>query len=147
MKNFSETVHAKFTEKNWRVTAGIQSLTKTLEASRKPLSVRVLTRQLTTDGHRVDLATVYRQLGKLKKLRLIHQIDSGFMHCSQPENVKESHHFLICEKCGHAEEIFLDYQDSISEQLAKEKKFLLQRTKLIFFGTCGTCTTGRNESN
>jgi len=87
----------------------------------------------------LDVTTIYRVLEKLQEVRLVHEFQGKWRMCSDCDNHTESHHFLICESCGGAEEIFLDYHDAISEQLAKEKQFLLKKVHLGFLGTCRNC--------
>ena len=90
-------------------------------------------------NNKFDVSTVYRVLEKLQKTRLVHEFGGKWKWCTTPHNKEEAHHFLICEKCGNAEEIFLDYKDAIADQLAREKNFVLKKVHLSFLGTCRGC--------
>ena len=102
------------------------------------LSVIDINNKLKTFSRAVDPVTVYRILDKLKALSVIHEHQGGWIVCSDVKR-KEAHHFLMCEKCGSADEVFLDYKDSIAEQLAQEKNFFLKQVDISFYGICEKC--------
>ena len=86
----------------------------------------------------INITTVYRILEKLDSMHLVHEFEGKWKKCQNLNN-QNQHHFLICQVCGYAEEIFLDYKSSISDQLAKEKGFLLREVKIGFIGKCKRC--------
>ncbi len=133
---FLETIKKKFVEKNWRFTKNVRAVSIFLNEQIRPTSARTIAKGC---GLRVNLATIYRVCERLEELKVIHKFNEKFIKCSAPENKKEEHHFLVCEKCGGTEEIFLNYKNSISKQLAKEKNFLLKRVELEFHGICKNC--------
>ncbi|MCF7846484.1 MAG: transcriptional repressor [Candidatus Gracilibacteria bacterium] len=139
MENFSTRAQVAFADRGWRFTAGTRNLARVLEETDVPLPVRDISAALEDAGRGIDTATVYRLLERFLETRLIHRVAGGFFPCANPENGSDSHHFLVCEKCARAEEIFLDYKDSISKQLEKEKGFLLREVDLTFFGACKHC--------
>ena len=87
----------------------------------------------------VDPTTIYRIFDKLLKVHAIHELHGQFIKCSAPHNTEDDHHFLICDVCGEAEEIFLDYHDALATQLKQEKDFDLHEVDLIFYGICRHC--------
>ena len=139
MSDFLSSVQALFSTHGWRVTAGVQNVVRVLEQTQKPISSAEICTQLEKDGRPIDLTTVYRILDRLISLHLLHSLHGKFVRCSDPSNKSDSHHFLICDDCGKAEEIFLDYFKSIEQQLQREKKFKLREVDMTFFGLCSTC--------
>jgi len=137
-KTFREWVDYKFKEKQWRITIGVRSLVEVLEEAEYFLSVKEIRQKLKNNGYPLDAATVYRLLEKMGQVHLIHDFDSKWIKCSNPTNTLEHHH-LHCSNCGFAEEIFLDYEQSIAKQLKEEKDFLLKDVKLDFIGRCHRC--------
>lgn len=136
MKQNLASVEATFPVKRWRVTLGVREVLRALETNDYFLSAHEIEKILE---QAFDVTTIYRILEKLQEVQLVHEFQGKWRLCSDPSNHIESHHFLICESCGEAEEIFLDYHDAISDQLAREKQFLLKKVHLGFLGTCRNC--------
>ena len=122
-----------FAQQSWRVTRGVRQVFDYLQSQSSFTKVG----DIKTPA-KIDLSTKYRILEKLLETKLIHQEGEGFRACSDLNN-KQAHHFLICQNCDRAEEIFLDYKASISDQLAREKNFLLTDVRLSFYGRCKNC--------
>jgi len=131
-----EIVSQKFAKHNWRQTLAVRKITEMLSDSTIFLSAYELETQLEKA---FDVTTIYRVLEKMQSVRLVHELNGKWKWCSDCHNHEEQHHFLICEHCDRAEEIFLDYQSAISEQLKAEKNFKLKQVHLAFLGVCQSC--------
>lgn len=130
-------VESAFSARRWRVTLGVREVLRVLDEHEYFLSAHEIEKIL---NKKLDVTTIYRVLEKLQEVRFVHEFQGKWIICSDPSNTTESHHFLICDSCNYAEEIFLDYHDAISDQLAREKQFLLKKVHLGFLGTCRKCT-------
>ncbi len=139
MDSFGKKVNDCFLKNNWRMTRAVRFLSGLLSGTEKLLTVHDLQKQLKEMGLKANITTIYRILSKLEAVHLVHQFEHRWRRCTYPENTEDDHHFLICEKCDGVEEIFLDYKDSIADQLAHEKNFLLKSVHLGFLGTCHKC--------
>ncbi len=136
---FLEKIEKAFAQKRWRVSAAVRNVATILENSQKPFSAQQIGIQLAQKFQAMDATTVYRILHRMQEAGLVHRVQEKFIRCTEPNNALE-HHFLVCAECGEGEEIFLDYRESISSQLAKEKSFLLREVELSFRGVCKDCT-------
>ncbi len=136
MVDLSSELKTRFKERAWRLTLAVRETFKVLSSSEVFLSAYEIAKVL---DDRFDVTTIYRVLEKLQEVRLVHEFQGKWKLCTDPHNTEESHHFLICDTCGYAEEIFLDYHDAIANQLAREKDFLLKKVHLGFLGTCRRC--------
>ncbi|PID70502.1 hypothetical protein CSB37_02325 [bacterium DOLZORAL124_38_8] len=132
---FEQFVAQRFKEKNWRITAGVRNMARVLAETRKPLSIAEMVATVDSNGKSIDLATGYRIMDRLLETGMAKKVDRKYMPTANPTNTKEVEHFLICEKSGQAESIFLNYHDAIAKQLKKEKNFNLARTEIVFYGT------------
>ncbi len=132
---YLDYVTKKFEAKNWRCTKGVRNVVQLFEEVNNFLSVAEIQKKLSD----LDLATVYRILKRLSDIDLVHEHQGQWILCANPANT-DDHHFLICDKCGNAEEIFLDYRDSIGQQLTQEKGFALKEVDLSFRGHCLECS-------
>lgn len=139
MTEFIDLVQEKFLAQGWRFTAGARNLSHALAETPRPMSAAELTNLLERAERPVDNATVHRLLNRFLEVGVLHRVEGRFFRCSDLDNATESHHFLICEHCGGADEIFLDYMPSISKQLNKEKGFLLKDVDMTFHGVCKNC--------
>ncbi len=139
MKEKLTLAEEKFAQRAWRFTSGARNVGRIIFSTKVPLSATEITEILAKKGLKSDLTTVYRLIDRYVALDLAHLLNGQVMPCNHPENKDEEHHFLVCESCGEAEEITLNYKESISRQLNAEKKFKLRKVDLVFYGLCGTC--------
>ena len=131
-----ETVLQHFKAHGWRLTLAVRKVTELLANSSVFLSAYEIEGQL---DKQFDFTTIYRVLEKLQTVQLVHELNGKWKWCSDPHNREDQHHFLICEHCGRAQEIFLNYQAEIGAQLAEEKNFRLKQVQLAFLGVCEGC--------
>jgi len=131
-----ETVLQHFKSRGWRLTLAVRKVVDLLSQSPKFLSAYEIEKQL---GKQFDVTTIYRVLEKLQTVALVHELNGKWKWCTDPYNTEDQHHFLICEHCERAEEIFLNYQAEIGAQLAEEKHFRLKQVQLAFLGVCQGC--------
>lgn len=109
-------------------------------ASHKPVGAYAILESLRTEGLGSAPPTVYRALDFLLEHGLVHRIESlnAFVGCPQPG---ESHRgfFLICQRCGNADEL----QDpALAEAIARsagDRGFLTRHMTLEVNGTCAVC--------
>lgn len=88
-------------------------------------------------------ASIYRSLDALMDLGVVAKIESAnaYIVCQNPECTHQ-HIFLICDQCGHIDEIA---DHGISSQLMKdatERGFTAKRQILELHGECRTCQRG-----
>lgn len=139
MSEFLLSVQKVFLAHGWRITAGVQNIVSLLEKTERPISSAEICTELEKSGRPIDLTTVYRILDRLVAVHLIHSLRGKFFRCTDPDNKTDNHHFLVCDNCGKAEEIFLDYFNSIKQQLHREKQFELREVEMCFHGLCSQC--------
>lgn len=139
MQDKLDLAEQKFARKAWRFTSGARNVGRIIFSTKAPLSATEIMEQIKRKELKIDLTTVYRLIDRFVSIDLAHLYNGQVMACSHHENTEEEHHFLICESCGEAEEIMLNYKDAISNQLDKEKKFKLRKVDLVFYGLCGSC--------
>ncbi len=139
MEDFIKTIQEEFAKKDWRFTSSVRNIAQIIFRTKVPLSVLEIHNLLKKKERKVDQTTIYRIVDRLVALDAIHLLNGQILPCADMENHDEEHHFLVCESCGEADEIFLNYKDAISRQLDAEKNFKLRQTDLIFYGLCEKC--------
>lgn len=99
-------------------------------------------RLLTQKNINIGIATVYRTLALLEKIKCITRInlDDGFIRyqLSDPYE-KHEHHHLICERCNMVMDLEEDLLDSLEKQVFLKSKFRVSNHKVKLFGLCEKC--------
>lgn len=140
-----ETLQAK----GLRITQPRRLVVDILESATEALSAYDIKHRLDAAGAQVDTVSVYRILdcleenhlihrilstGKVKKCQLDHHEDTCELH-----QADHCHHLLICQSCGHIEEVHCPGLPDIIKTLSQHTGFQIQRHNLEFFGQCQKC--------
>ncbi len=93
---------------------------------------------LRNQGHRIGVATVYRNLNLLFEERLINRIlhpDVGYLY----DTNLEPHYHFHCEICNHIEDVNHLYQSEFDVRVEKQLHRNVFRHMTIFYGICKDC--------
>lgn len=109
-----------------------------LTQSEKPLSPKEIHRRLA--DHKVDLATVYRNLRALKDVGLVREIDlrEAFKRYEAILPGRHVHH-IMCQVCGRIEKVRHCVVQDMANAIQKESGFTLEDHYLECFGICPNC--------
>jgi len=118
-----------------------QIVLEALQACSMPLSAYQIldVEDVRGQGLKAPL-TIYRALGKLIELGLVHRIESlnAFVACDQSHHT-EPPAFMICEECKHIIEVGMDsIQKTVSKQ-AEEQGFKIDNMHVEVSGRCRDC--------
>src|SRR5438045_4635559 len=85
-------------------------------------------------------AGVYRSLGFLTELGLVHRIDSAksFIACAMPDHAHPSQ-MLVCRRCGTVVETEDSRVARATESLGRRHGLALDRSTMEFVGLCSSC--------
>lgn len=85
--------------------------------------------------------TVYRALDFLQEQGLVHKIQSlnAYVGCPHPD-LNHSHQFLICESCGHVDDIHESIITNSLTKIAESNSFKIAHQTVEVFGLCKKCT-------
>jgi Fur family ferric uptake transcriptional regulator len=119
-------------------------------------AVRQLGRHVTVDDiHRrvletypyIDIATVYRTVGLLKRLHLLSEVVQGGVSRYEAADAAARHHHVVCEHCGKAVELPPSYLDDLRQQLVSDVGFELHVEHSALSGLCSECRKDRVHSH
>ena len=101
---------------------------------------------ITSAGRDIGLATVYRNLQKLRQLENVDVVLSSegemlYRLCEKPTH----HHHLVCEQCGATEEVMTPQLEEAINALAHSHEYTLRRHKVELYGLCPTCATSSSR--
>jgi Fur family ferric uptake transcriptional regulator len=89
-----------------------------------------------------DLATIYRSLHMLEKMKMVKRFDFGD-GAARFELISEGddghHHHLVCRRCSQVVEIGECFPQEIESRIAAANGFTEVTHNLEFFGICSRC--------
>lgn len=100
--------------------------------------------KMTADGFAVNLTTIYRNLDRLEKEKVLQGHKTGgedekFYQYMQPKMDCGSHLHLLCSRCGKIIHLNCGFMQEISEHLMKEHGFSLDCRESMLVGLCADC--------
>lgn len=110
--------------------------------SHKPVGAYEVLDELSRSHKAARPPTVYRALDFLIGEGLIHKIESlnAFLGCIEA-GAPHTSQFLICRKCGTAEEIADPKLDQALDAAARRVHFAIERRVVEIAGLCGRCAS------
>ena len=87
----------------------------------------------------IDVATVYRTVGLLKRLHLLNEVVQGGVSRYEVADPERRHDHLVCEHCGKAVQVGPRFLDELRERLMAEAGFDLHVEHSSFSGLCAEC--------
>lgn len=126
--------------RNARLTPVRKRVLELVWQSHKPLGAYQILAQLGSEGFNSAPPTVYRALDFLLEEGLIHRLASlnAFIGCTSPTHPHQGH-FLICRRCGCAEELEIDKLTDSLQHNAAAKGFIIETETVELAGLCPTC--------
>lgn len=122
------------------VTKPRRAVFETLSRADEPLKNGDIARRTSA----VDRASVYRTLELFTKLGVTTTTIRGWTPFTElAEPFKPHHHHMICEVCGHAEEIASDTLEDVLTLIANRHTFTLKNHTVELSGVCGKCHKGQ----
>jgi Fur family ferric uptake transcriptional regulator len=128
----------------YRMTAPRRQVLNALAASGTPLSVGEIHRRLKDP--RVNLASVYRTVHLLLRLKVLRAVDSpsGGQRFELTDRFTGHHHHLICQACGRIEDLegcLLEDRvwRAVNRRVRRSRRFRVLDHELRLIGTCQDC--------
>lgn len=124
-----------------RQTKARRAFIEIFSATHTPLSAVLILEALRKKSIEVNKTTVYRELERLEKLGIIHEVQMKDRKRFYELASRSHHHHLICMQCESVEDIDLSEKELVREErkITTEKKFMVIRHSLEFFGLCQKC--------
>lgn len=86
----------------------------------------------------ISLGTIYRNLGILKNMGEIMELDFGSTYSRYDGNPKNHYHFC-CQKCGKVFDLDLPILSSLEDEVTTMYGYKVQHHRLELYGTCLKC--------
>jgi Fur family ferric uptake transcriptional regulator len=133
---------AELSRRGIRLTRQRRILVETIQNASRHLDAETLWRQARARDAGINLATVYRTLGLLKKFGLVDELD--LMHLEGEKHYYEvsravAHLHLACFACGRIEEYQTEAFERLRQQVEQACGFSIKTGRLEFGGLCRSC--------
>jgi len=130
-----------------RATTQRRVIVEALLAQPGHITAEELTALVRARYPEVHLATVYRTLEVLESLGELYPLSNGHAP-TQWHLTHRSHQHLVCDGCGHVEEVANPAFSRLANALAKDHGFEVDLRHLAVTGVCSRCaalTRGEHE--
>lgn len=117
-------------------------------ASHEPVGAYDILAKLSRERDNAAPPTVYRALGFLMEVGLVHRIDSlnAFVGCNEPTRPHVAQ-FLVCRSCHHVSEIDSPPVQRVIEAESRQYGFTIEAGSLEIKGLCENCAATGSPTN
>ena len=91
----------------------------------------------------MDIATVYRTLHLLKRLRMVTEVGMGDKLHYELTDPNARHHHMVCRVCGSAFNLSPSYLERFRNALIKEFRFEPDLDNFTVAGVCAQCGSNK----
>lgn len=140
MKNHQTTkLQSLLRKAGMKTTPGHLEILYIFLKSTKPISSQDV---IDAINKKLDPATVYRCVNKLKSSGIIHQIDLRANHAHYEFFDMAHHHHIMCTKCGRIEDIEDCHLEYLHKNILEQTKQFtrIRHHSLEFYGICKKCS-------
>jgi len=95
--------------------------------------------QVKVSHPNISLMTVYNTLNALNQQGVISEIGKFRDEHKRFDNITDPHLHLMCVQCGKIEDLQLNLLQRVEEQVFVDTGFIVDRSKLIYYGVCKSC--------
>ena len=136
-------VHARDTleRDGYRLSAPRSAVVETLATLGCSVTAKEIADRLHERGEDVGVASIYRTLDLLDKLRLARRVDAaeGVARYEPVDPSGDHHHHFVCERCGEVK-AFEDRQlEQAIEQLSERLDYAVDAPEVTLRGECPDC--------
>lgn len=126
------------TKKGTRMTKQRKTILKVLRSTTSHPTADWIYEEVRKEIPNVSLGTVYRNLGILKDMGEIMELDFGSTYSRFDGNPSNHYHFC-CTDCGRVYDIDLILMKKIEDEAAKLSGHIIHHHRLEFYGICKEC--------
>lgn len=143
-RNFEELALRQLRTSGYRITMPRVQVVRALADTQEALSAYAIHDKIVKNEGKIDVVSVYRILGTLEEVGLIHHIGvvDGYFPCRMDDAHQQDSAHFVCEKCGCVIEVGVpsETRDATYRQ-AEEINFLPTGIKIEIVGLCPECQT------
>lgn len=122
-----------------RTTRPRKLIVEALSKFSTPITVNDIHEYLRRKNEVIDLTSIYRNLELMRKSDAVSVILFGEgKKRYELKDTNDHHHHFFCENCGDIEDIEMK-EENLLKEIKNNKRFLIRKHNLEFFGLCPKC--------
>jgi Fur family ferric uptake transcriptional regulator len=126
-----------------RVGGARLAILETLDKDPCCLTAQEIFDDLRSHGRKVGIASVYRTLELLSKLKLVRRVEIGAAACYEPAHPGgEHHHHVVCERCGKVSAFEDKGLEEAIDRLGRRLRYTVGVHEVLLRGACPECRSG-----
>ncbi len=139
--NWVGHAHATLERDGYRLSAPRSAIVETLADLGCSVTAKEIADRLHERGHDVGVASIYRTLDLLDRLRLAKRVDSGegVARYEPVDPSGEHHHHLVCGSCGEVRAFEDTELERAIERLANRVDYTVDGHDVTLRGECPAC--------
>ena len=133
--------HATLERDGYRLSAPRSAVVETLATLGCSVTAKEIADRLHERGEDVGVASIYRTLDLLDKLRLARRVDAaeGVARYEPVDPSGEHHHHLVCERCGEVRAFEDGQLERAIEELSRRVDYAVDAHEVTLRGECPDC--------
>jgi len=141
---WSEHTRTALAEAGHRDSAPRKEVIDAVAELRCSVTAREIADYLRERGSTVGLASIYRTLDLLDRMRLVQRFDigEGVARYEPAHPGGEHHHHVVCDSCGKVEAFEDEGLERAITRLAGKTDFVVAAHEVTLHGKCTACSTG-----
>ena len=133
------SLHAALQRQGIRLTRPRAAVLQVLEGTAEHLKVAEVHRRAMQIAPRIGLASVYRTMDLLARLRLVKHVHLDHRHRHYAPVTDAHCHHLVCNTCGSVVEFSDCRADGLTRILSRRTRYRIDGHCMDFFGQCPKC--------
>jgi Fur family transcriptional regulator, ferric uptake regulator len=128
----------------YRLSAPRTAVVETLATLGCSVTAKEIADRLHERGEDVGVASIYRTLDLLDRLRLARRVDAaeGIARYEPIDPSGDHHHHIVCERCGRVTAFEDRDLEAAIEQLAQRVEYSIDAHDVTLRGKCPSCRSG-----
>jgi Fe2+ or Zn2+ uptake regulation protein len=127
-----------FRVKGRKVTAQRQCIFRALQGNVTHPSAEAVYETVRAEMETISLKTVYQTLYELAELGELLPLDLGTGAVRFDPNVEDTHHHLVCRRCGKVRDLHVDFE-GLDVPKSAAQGYDVSSAEVVFRGLCEQC--------
>jgi Fe2+ or Zn2+ uptake regulation protein len=142
----ADQLTARFRRLGLRVTPQRQAIFRLLHGDPTHPTVESLYEAARKEMPNISRRTVYQTVHDLEALGEVQLLDVGTGSIRVDPNVDQSHHHLVCSRCGTVRDVLVDVAD-LRVPARYRRTFAVESVEVVFRGVCEACADALERGN
>lgn len=135
----AEELTVLFRSRGRKVTPQRQCIFRVLQGDVTHPTADTVYARARSEMETISLKTVYQTLNELTAMGEIQALDVGTGTTRFDPNIEDTHHHLVCKRCGKVRDLHADFS-YVTVPSGAEDGFEVAGAEVVFRGVCADCS-------